>query len=159
MWKLKTDSHLPKIICFTCFDESPLKIMKNAFYFILKALFSLKLFRFLSWILGHIKENGLIRNIRLISEFMTSQTGQQTIAIHILLSISRSKGNQTMKPGQLIEYNKIIIVLQKSCRKWGRETSSRPLFVFLKKHYMTPKQVVCSLVSISLLDSFQLGME
>ena len=48
---------------------------------------------------------------------MTSQTGQQTIEIHILLSISRSKGNQTMKPGQLIEYNKIIIVLQKSCRK------------------------------------------
>ena len=34
-----------------------------------------------------------------------SQTGQQTIVIHILPSISRSKGNQTMKYGQLIEYN------------------------------------------------------
>ena len=36
---------------------------------------------------------------------MTSQTGLQTIAIHILSNISQSKGNQTMKFGQLIEYN------------------------------------------------------
>ena len=31
-------SHLPKK-CVICFIENPLKIMKNAFYFILKALF------------------------------------------------------------------------------------------------------------------------
>ena len=36
---------------------------------------------------------------------MTSQPGQQTIAIHILPNISRSKGHQAMKFGQLIEYN------------------------------------------------------
>ena len=30
-----------------CFNESPLKMMKNAFYFILKALFVLKIFKFL----------------------------------------------------------------------------------------------------------------
>ena len=35
---LKSDSHLPKKIIFICFDESPLGTMKNAFYFILKAL-------------------------------------------------------------------------------------------------------------------------
>ena len=37
---------------------------------------------------------------------MTSQPGLQTIAIHILPNISQSKDNQTMKLGQLIEYNK-----------------------------------------------------
>ena len=37
-----------------------------------------------------------------------------------------------MKFGQLIEYNVISIFLQKSCRKSGRETSSRPLFAFKK---------------------------
>ena len=37
---------------------------------------------------------------------MTSQPGLQTIAIHILSNISQSKGTQTMKIGQLIEYNK-----------------------------------------------------
>ena len=36
---------------------------------------------------------------------MTSQTGQQTIIIPILPNISRRNGNQTMKFGQLVEYN------------------------------------------------------
>ena len=35
---LKSDSHLPNKIIFIYFNESPLKMMKNAF-FILKALF------------------------------------------------------------------------------------------------------------------------
>ena len=48
---------------------------------------------------------------------MMSQPGSQTIAIHILPDISNSKGNQTMKFGQLIEYNKKNIFLQKLCRK------------------------------------------
>ena len=54
------------------------------------------------------------------------------MAIHILSNIARSKGNQTMKLGQLIEYNKRNIFLQNLCRKWGRENSSRPLLVFWK---------------------------
>ena len=37
---------------------------------------------------------------------MTSQPGQQTIAIDILPNISRNKGKQTMKLGQLVVYNK-----------------------------------------------------
>ena len=45
---LKWDSHLPKKICFICFNGSPPKMMKNAFYFILKARFVLKIFKFLS---------------------------------------------------------------------------------------------------------------
>ena len=40
---------------------------------------------------------------------MTSQPGQQTVVIHILPNISRSKGNQTMKFGQLLEYNMIFL--------------------------------------------------
>ena len=43
-----------------------------------------------------------------------------------------NQSNQTLKFGQVIVYNNGNIFLQKSCRKWGRETSSRPLFVFLK---------------------------
>ena len=37
---------------------------------------------------------------------MTSEPGLQTIAIHILLNISQSKGNQAMKFVPLIEHNK-----------------------------------------------------
>ena len=48
---------------------------------------------------------------------MTSQPGLQTIAIHILLNISQSKGNQATRFGQLIENNKRNLFLQKLCRK------------------------------------------
>ena len=48
---------------------------------------------------------------------MMSQAGLQTIAIHILPNISQSKGNQTMKFDQLIEYNKRYIFLQTLCEK------------------------------------------
>ena len=68
----------------------------------------------------------------LTSKFMTSQPGLQTITIQILRNISQSKENQTMKFGQLIEYNKSNIFVQKLCGKWGKETSSRPLFIFQK---------------------------
>ena len=47
-------------------------------------------------------------------------------------NISRSKDNQAMKFGQAIEYNKRNIFLPKLCRKLGRQTRSRPLFVFKK---------------------------
>ena len=43
-----------KNICVICLIESPLKMMKNAFYFILKALFILKIFKFLPRLLGHV---------------------------------------------------------------------------------------------------------
>ena len=35
---------------------------------------------------------------------MTSEVGQQTITLHILPNISRSKGIQAIKFGQLFEY-------------------------------------------------------
>ena len=41
-------------ICIICLSESPLKMMKNAFYFILKVLFILKIFKFLSRLFGHV---------------------------------------------------------------------------------------------------------
>ena len=48
---------------------------------------------------------------------MTSQPGLKTVAIHILQNISKSKGKQTLKPGQLIKYNKRNFFLQKLFRK------------------------------------------
>ena len=49
--------------------------------------------------------------------FALLKTGKQIITIHILLNISRSKVNQMMKFGQLIEYPVRNSFLQKSCRK------------------------------------------
>ena len=72
-------------------------------------------------------KNGLIRNIRLISRFMTSQPGYQTIAVHILTNIPRGKGNQAMKFGLLVENNMKNIFLEKSYTKFVGETIPRPV--------------------------------
>ena len=57
-WKfcfsLNSNSHLPKKLFFICFNDGPSKVIKNAFYFILKSLFLLKIFKFLSWLFGHV---------------------------------------------------------------------------------------------------------
>ena len=66
------------------------------------------------------------RVARFISKFMTSQLGSQINVIRILPNISKSKGNQTKKFDQLIEYNMRNIFLQKSYTKYGTETSPRP---------------------------------
>ena len=58
---------------------------------------------------------------------MLSQPGKQIIAIvHILPNISRSKGNQTMKFDQLMEYAMRNIFLEKSYAKCVGETIPRP---------------------------------
>ena len=61
---------------------------------------------------------------------MTSQPGLQATAVHILPNISQSKGNQSIKFGQLIEYNKRNIFFQKLYEKWeaGRLVPDLVLF-------------------------------
>ena len=56
---------------------------------------------------------------------MTSSIGKIIIAIHILPNISRNNGNETMKFGQLIEYNRKNF-LKKSCTKCDGETIQDP---------------------------------
>ena len=63
---------------------------------------------------------------------MTSLLGYQTIVIHVLSNISRSKGNRILKFGQLIEYNTRNIFLEQSYTKCGGETSTRPFSKKLK---------------------------
>ena len=52
-------------------------------------------------------------------------------------NILRSKGNQAMKFGQLIEYNMRNIFLEKSYTKCGGETSPRTFSGKLKFEYIS----------------------
>ena len=52
---------------------------------------------------------------------MMSQPG-----LHTLSNILRTKGNQTMKFGQWIEYNMGNIFVEISCTECGRQTIHRP---------------------------------
>ena len=63
---------------------------------------------------------------------MTSQTGTQTITVHILQDISRSNGNQTMKFGQLIENNMRIFFFKSHAENKAMRLVP-DLFLFLKK--------------------------
>ena len=56
----------------------------------------------------------------------------KTILIHILPNISKRKGIQTTKFGQLMECNMRNIFLEKSYTKFGGETSPRPFSEKLK---------------------------
>ena len=94
--------------------------MKNSFYSTLKAFFVFKRFKFLS-----CGKNGSIIKIRLISK--STQPGEETIAIHILPNISRTKGIQAMRFAQLIEYNTRNIFVEKSYTKCAGENILRPL--------------------------------
>ena len=98
---LNSDSHLPKKK-FICVTESPLKLTKNAFYFIFKALFSLS--RFLNFCLDFLvlQKKQLDQKDENNFKFHDFRTWLKTITI---------QGNQTMKIGQLIENNKRNISL------------------------------------------------
>ena len=70
--KLKVGLSPSKNFFVICFSAALLKMIKNPFYFILKALFVLKIFKLLSWLFWSHRKNGLIRKTKLISKLMTS---------------------------------------------------------------------------------------
>ena len=53
---LKWDSDLPKKNLYIYFNERRLKMIKNTFYFMLKAIFVLEIFTFLSLLIGYVEK-------------------------------------------------------------------------------------------------------
>ena len=100
--------------------------MLNDFYFTSKVPFVLKILKFLYWHFGHLAKR-LNKKEKVNFKFY-DVTAWYT---HIL-NISRSKGNLTMKCGQVIEFNMRNIFLEKSYVKSGGETSSLPFAEKLK---------------------------
>ena len=68
-------------------------------------------------------KNSLIRKVNFK---IYDVTAWLTIEIHILLNISRSKRNQTIEFGQLIKYNIVNTVVEKSYTKCGGENIPCP---------------------------------
>ena len=107
----------------------------HPFYFILKAYFVIRTFKFLSWLFGYERKR-LYKKAKVNLKIYESQSGETNVCItHIAQYLRGKKGNQAMKLAQLKEYNITNIFLKKSCRKWSRETSSRRLLVFKKALY------------------------
>ena len=84
--------------------ESPSKIMKHTFYFILKAPFVLGIFTFLFWFCGYV-EKELDKKTMVNFKIYDVTDWTKVIIIHILPNISRSKREEEMKFNQLIKYS------------------------------------------------------
>ena len=76
--------------------ESPFKMIKYDFCFMLKPLLILEIFKCLPWLFGRGGKR-LDHKAEVNFKLMTLQTGKQIITIHILPNISRSKWNQEIK--------------------------------------------------------------
>ena len=103
--------------------ESPLKWWRMLFISSQKFV---SFTSYLSFFLGFLVmyQNGLIRKIRLISNFFDATAWlTSNCNIYILPNISRSKFNQIIKFGQLIECSMWNIFLEKLCTKCGGEPS------------------------------------
>ena len=101
--------------------------MKNTFYFMLKTLFVLEIFTFLSLLFGYVEKQ--LDKKAMVNFKIFDVTEWETNNNNIYqANISRSRGNQTMKFDQLTECNMRNIFLQKSYTKYGGETISRPFY-------------------------------
>ena len=115
------------------FNESALKVMKYTLYFMLKALFIFELFTFLSWYFGYLVK-------RRDKKAMFNFKSYDVVTTHILPNISRSKGNQTTKFGQLIEYTMRNVFLEESWAKCRVEASLRPFYKKSKLSFSLDEQ-------------------
>ena len=104
-----------------------LKLMKNNFYFSLKALFFFKIFKFLSRRFGRA-EKRFDQKDRVDFKIYKVKTWLTINCNKILPNISRIKSNQVMKVGQLIEYNAKTIFLVKLQIKCYGKTVDRPFY-------------------------------
>ena len=106
------------VVAVCLLQWKPFKTDEKYFYFSLKTL-------------GHVEKAAWLKNKVNFKTYDFSVWLTNNYST-ILPNISRSKDNQTIKLGQLIECNKRYISLQKSCRKWGRELIPDHFLLFLK---------------------------
>ena len=101
---LNLDSHPPKK-CLICFNESPFKMMKNAFYFTLNALFVLKIFKFLC-----IKSLSILRRLLKRTSVCCSKRLQCSLQQQKFKSVFLKLVNMAYNEASLIKLNKEELV-------------------------------------------------
>ena len=124
--KCKASCHLQKN-CYLLDWKPFLKVMKNAFYFILKALCLsiLRIFKFLVQLFGHVGKTAWSEKDRLnfkIHDVTVLKQLQYTYCQN-LTKQRQPDNNLIWSVNRIYIYSNRNIFLQKLCRKWGRETS------------------------------------
>ena len=105
--------------------ESPLQMLENSFFFVLKSLSVFKIFKFLSWLFRHVEKwLDWKYKFNFLSYDVTKREANKC-KTHIVQYLTK-ESNQKMKFGQLMEYNMRYIFLEKSCKKCGGEIFPDP---------------------------------
>ena len=105
--------------------ESPLQMLENSFFFVLKSLSVFKIFKFLSWLFRHVEKwLDWKYKFNFLSYDVTKREANKC-KTHFVQYLTK-KSNQKMKFGQLMEYNMRYIFLEKSCKKCGGEIFPDP---------------------------------
>ena len=94
--------------------------MMNYAYFTLKVIFIL--YHFFSWQFGHLEKTTQLETSGYFQNPWGHNLEKKAIATNLFPNMSRSKGNQAMKVGQLIEYNIRNMFVEKLYTKCGGET-------------------------------------
>ena len=53
---VKVELLTSKKVCFIYYNEITLRMMKNTFYFILKGVYVLRIFKYLSWLFNYVEK-------------------------------------------------------------------------------------------------------
>ena len=110
-------------------------MLKNAFRFILKSLFVLKIFKVLFYLFGHVEK--LLDQKDQVNLKVYDVTACETSNCNIP-NISRSKGNHRMKFSQLIEYNmKNTFFLKNNTQNIVEKLFPEPLFEKIKIEHIS----------------------
>ena len=121
---------------FICFKERPLKIMKNVFYFMLKAPFVLEIFTFLSFLYSFVGKRLDKVNFKIYDVTDCIANNKTYIAQYL-----RSKFDQKIKFGHLIECKLRNTFLEKPYTKCGEEASPGPFYK--KSKFSISLYIVC----------------
>ena len=109
-------------------DNFRLMKMVKLFFISCSKLFSLLRYLHLCWLFGYV-EKRLDKMVKLNSKICDVKDCKRIITIHIFPNISRSKDNQAMRFGRLVEYNMFF----KNHAEKGAGTLISDLFLLFKK--------------------------
>ena len=101
-------------------------MIKNAFYFILKALFGLKIFKCLSLLFGD-EEKHFDKKDKFNFKIYDVKTWETNNCNTHIAQYLKNKGNQKMKFGQLIKYNMGNIFLENHTQNVVEELFPDPI--------------------------------
>ena len=109
-------------------------MMKNYLYFNLKRFLFLRYINFCPDFFGHVGKR-LDKEAEINFKIYDVINWKKKIAMHILPNILRSRGNQTMKVGQLIEYKRRNIFPQNHAENKEVRLFPQPFLIFKKLLY------------------------